>query len=158
MRSRMREFLSDLDASRKALPKRHKAWVRAKLLVALWVLLYAWLTPAATAAVLGAFIWTVAVATVIGIIMSIVGMWVAMHPLRTNIGLRIETSGLMLALAGPAVHAVTMVSLTIGQILDPVEGVDTWGRVGPFMQSVSLAAFLLVRRVEVRSRITAGGA
>lgn len=139
------------------LPARHRAWVAAKLVVVIWVISYAWFTPAVTFAALGAFVWTTAAVTTAGILMSIAGMYVALHPLRMFLGKRIETSGILVALAGPAVHAVTMVTITVGLFLHPEEGVDPMGRVGPFWQSIAIAAFLIVRLVEVRSRTTLGG-
>jgi hypothetical protein len=138
------------------LPARHKAWVVAKLIVVVWIFAYAAFTPAATFAALGGFVWTTAVVTTAGILLSIAGMIVALQPNRTPLGKRIETSGILVALAGPAVHAVTMVTLTVQLLMTPEEGVDPLGRVGPFFQSVCIAGFLVVRLVEVRSRTTLG--
>lgn len=129
----------------------------AKLTVALWISSYAAFTPSVTYAALGAFVWTTAAVTTAGILMSICGMLIAQQPARAFTGKRIETSGILVALAGPAVHAVTMITITVGLFLNPEDGVDSTSRIGPFWQSVAIGAFLVVRLVEVRTRTTHGG-
>ncbi|MDQ1127555.1 hypothetical protein QE428_002588 [Microbacterium sp. SORGH_AS 505] len=137
------------------LPARHRAWVAAKLLVSAWQLLYAAFTPAVTASFLGAFIWIVASVTTIGVLVSIAGMLTAMRPGHGLFGRVTELSGLALAGAGPAVHAITMGSITVGILMFP-DGSDPTARIGPMLQSVAIAAFLAVRYVEVRTRATSG--
>lgn len=129
----------------------------AKLVVVAWIIAYAAFTPPVTFAALGAFVWTTAAVTTAGIVMSIVGMLIALQPLRMSLGKRIETSGVLVALAGPAVHAVTMVTITVGLFMHPEDGIDPMSRIGPFFQSLAIAAFLIVRLVEVRTRTVFGG-
>lgn len=133
------------------LPGRHKAWVVAKLMVALWMIVYAIFTPKVTALALGAFIWVTAITATLGIVMSIVGMSIALNPKRSFIGRVVEMSGLIVAAVGPATHAIVMAAITIGMFMHP-DGSDPTARFGPMLQSLAIAAFLTVRYVEVRTR------
>ena len=138
---------------RPRLPARHRAWIVAKTSVAIWLLAYAIATPPATTALLGAFLWVWVSVAVTGLAVSVAGMFVALRPARAKTGRMVELGGLLIAMAGPLIHAITL-----GGIMLPlfVDGADWTGRLGPLLQSLAIAALLRVRYVEVRDRI--GGA
>lgn len=136
--------------ARPKLPSRHRAWVVAKAAVVVWMVAYATFTPPATSAVLGAFVWTWVAASTAGIIVSIVGMLLAVQHGRSRTGRIVEMSGLIVATVGPLIHASTLTWIMVPAIVAGVE--DATGRVGPTLQSVAIAAFLIVRFVEVRTR------
>ena len=136
---------------RARLPARHIAWSVAKLLLASWMIVYAIITPPETTAALGASVAVWVSFSVAGIITSIVGMVLALRYRRFLLGRMLELSGLIIAAVGPLIHASTMVWIMVDAY---TAGDPTWnGRVGPMFQSIVIAAFLMVRFVEVRSRV-----
>ncbi|MCZ4069231.1 hypothetical protein O1W71_16285 [Microbacterium sp. H37-C3] len=135
------------------LPARHRAWVVAKLAVILWLVVYAIVTPPATSALLGGFVWVWVGVAVAGVVLSVVGMVMAVQRGHAKRGRMLELAGLILAIVGPLIHAVTLCFIIVPLYLD---GGDWTGRLGPLGQSVAIIAFLRVRYVEVRDRI--GGA
>lgn len=130
------------------LPARHRAWVVAKGAVAGWLIVYAIFTPPATNAVLGAFVWVWVSVAVGGLAASIVGMLLAVQGRRS--GRVVELTALVVAAAGPLIHAITLAAITIGAV--NAGAPDVTARFGPIMQSVAIAAFLAVRYVEVFTR------
>lgn len=135
---------------KRILPARHKAWAIAKLAVVAWLLVYAIATPPATTAVLGAFVWTWVGIAAAGILASIVGMLLAQRLGRSRQGRLVELSGLIVGAVGPFIHATTLGWLVVAGLTsgDP----EATNRLGPMLQSVAIACFLMVRFVEVRTR------
>lgn len=138
---------------RRRLPARHRAWVLAKIAVAAWLLVYAIVTPPATSALLGGFVWVWVGVAVSGLALSVVGMYLAIQRGRAHRGRMLELAGLIVAIAGPLIHALTLCFIIVPLYM---EGGDWTGRLGPLAQSLAITAFLRVRYVEVRDRI--GGA
>jgi hypothetical protein len=124
----------------------HWAWIHAKLAVLAWAILFLIFTPNRVTSTLASFLATaVSLVVVLGIAMSIVGLYRSFSPSlrKARTGVSLELSGLYLAIAGPLAYCLTQFWLSFGP------GGDQ--RIALTAFAYSNVAFLLVRIVIVLS-------
>lgn len=122
-----------------------KAWVHAKLTLALWAVMLMLFTPTPVENALGVFITAAISLTVVaGVAVSIGGMLHAQSVYTAAIrkGVKIELAGLWLAISGPAAYLLVQLFLVI-------YGEDPLQRFVQIFVYYSLCSFLAVRVTQV---------